>query len=174
MLANPSMDHTLTPKRYSTAFIVGCILALNSATCAAFEFKLSTLFGFFEEEEERFERPIYPRRNLVEDYGEDGYRALVSRALNQDPTEKVEDNAIDIYGVDVSFPTHYLEFPQHDGMESAEQPYASFLQGCKAYYRSKPDTCDESEMDRLDRNLNQPPVMQVWHIGPIFSLSFSL
>lgn len=162
MIVNPSMVHFSKMNRclYTNVFLLLCSFSLNSVTCAAFEFKLSTLFGLYEEEE-RFERPTYPRRNMLDEYGIDGYRALVSRALGQDQDQdkKVVKKEIDNYGVDVSFPTHYLDFPQHD-MASSRESYSTFLQGCKAYYKSKADTCDESEMDRLDRNLNQPPVMQ--------------
>ena len=155
-MVKPSVATIFTSKQCTKFSLLLCITAIKSFTCVAFEFKLSTLFGLFEEEE-RFENPIYPRRNLVDEYGVDRYRALVSRALGQSDTD---DRLIKNYGVDVSFPTHYLDFPQDD-VSSSEKSYSAFLEGCRAYYKSKADTCDESEMDRLDRNLNQPPVMQV-------------
>jgi len=170
IIVNLSMVHSSVMKRClrTNKFIVLCIFSLNSVACAAFEFRLSTMFGLFEEED-RFERPVYPRRNMAEEYGVDGYRALVSRALDQDQDQdqdqgqdqdqEMVDKEIDNYGVDVSFPTHYLDFPEHD-MDSSRNSYSTFLQGCKAHYKSRADTCDESEMDRMDMNLNQPPVMQ--------------
>lgn len=78
------------------------------------------------------------------------------------------------YGVDVSFPIHSADldaFPhQSDGsalLHDRNQFYGNFIKGCRDYYgqasarsSSHGSVCDDSETDRYDMNLNQPPVMQ--------------
>ena len=155
-MVQPWIEQDVRYKVNMKILLVIWIATIEISSCVAFEFKLSTLFGLFEEEES-FERPVYPRRNLVDEYGLDGYQTLVSRALGR---SGLDDIMIDNYGVDVSFPIHYLDFPKDD-VTSSKKSYSAFLEGCRAYYKSKSDTCDASEKDRLDRNLNQPPVMQV-------------
>lgn len=102
------------------------------------------------------------------------------------PTSKLRSNR-DVYGVDESFPMHYSgcnEFPRSQGQEPLSTTtsiplddrktfYNTFIEGCRDYYRGKSDkaakssrsssknsVCDESEIDRFDMNLNQPPIMQ--------------
>jgi len=148
------------------------ILFITLATSANFttglNFDLSSILDYFIGQEDSYQRPEFPRRDLVQEYGLEAYKCLVSEALDttgeRDVCVTPENPISDRYGVDVSFPTHY--FPPE---EEREHDYKIFLGGCKKYYNhraiprkkgSHSNQCQESEIDRVDMNMNQPRVMQ--------------
>jgi len=171
--------------------IVGVIISCQLPVANTFSFKLSRLlYDDDSNNHGEYQRPVFPRRDLKEEFGEAAYQCLVESALavedgvcfnedvqkleiendidgNQVPTTSpVEsDNGSNIhgeayeYGVDVSFPMHD-SFPRQDTLDNRLEFYKNFMQGCRNYYPSNPKACFDSEVDRLDMNLNQPPVMQ--------------
>ena len=174
--------------------IIGAILSISSLPVAnTLSFKLSRLL--YEEEtdvnEERH-RPVFPRRDLAKEFGENALQCLVESALAVDggiclngDLETSRDDAstsspsasptpLDIkksgqrnsYGVDVSFPIHSMNAfanpdetkpLSHTPLDDRISFYVNFLKGCKSRY--DPYLCNNSEKDRYDMNLNQPPVM---------------
>ena len=66
----------------------------------------------------------------------------------------------DSYGVDVSFPVHYLKFV--DGpLGHKQKMYDDFMAGCRAQYSNSPQACDITEEDRVAMSVRQPASMQV-------------
>jgi hypothetical protein len=152
----------------TNTYIVFIIFAASSTFTNGLNFDLSSILDYFIGQEESYQRPEFPRRDLVQEYGLENYNCLVSEALDNSGDEKVcvapERPITDSSGVDASFPTHYLP-PD----EEREPEYQNFIRGCINYYnhratpRNKPlhsNECEESEIDRIDMNLNQPRVMQ--------------
>lgn len=62
------------------------------------------------------------------------------------------------YGVDCSFPIHYLE-QRCDCLGDRKQFYEDYMQGCRDYYGKKAKACDSTEKDRLEMSLGQPQSM---------------
>ena len=72
------------------------------------------------------------------------------------------------YGVDVSFPVHYLNIQKKEDnpLGDRQKFYDDFLAGCRDAYGGKPGegdsgACEITEEDRLDMSLRQPISMQV-------------
>lgn len=65
------------------------------------------------------------------------------------------------YGVDVSFPVHYLTFAEDQPLGNRRKLYRDFLDGCREYYPESPDSCDLTEEDRVKMSVRQPASMQV-------------
>ena len=170
------------------AAIFGALIGISYLPVAnTFSFDLTGLF--YDDEDIYDGRPVFPRRNLIEEYGEIQYRCLVDSALSVDggyclngdleksqlaassptaaPTDYVSSKAFSneaTYGVDHSFPTHW-NFPTDKSKMSSEmiaksELYDNYLLGCRDYYRKDEYACVDSEKDRLEMNRNQPPVMQ--------------
>jgi hypothetical protein len=158
--------------------LLGVMISVSFLPFAnTFSFKLSQLF--YEDDADtdmgQLQRPVFPRRDLEQEFGKIKYQCLIEAALaldgggvcriggdldddfkyDQDVSDPAGKNSVN-YGVDVSFPIHTME---HLGDERRDF-YREFIDGCKAYYSSVPHTCDQFESDRMDMNKNQPPVMQ--------------
>lgn len=67
-----------------------------------------------------------------------------------------------MFGVDVSFPMQHAQVTQSQKPlgDSVMDFYFNFLQGCRDYYKERAGLCDESELSRLNLNLQQPAFMQ--------------
>ena len=65
------------------------------------------------------------------------------------------------YGVDVSFPVHYLNFRDQQPLGDREKIYNDFMAGCRERYSSNPRACDITEEDRVEMSVRQPKSMQV-------------
>lgn len=65
------------------------------------------------------------------------------------------------YGVDVSFPVHYLTFANDQPLGNRRKLYEDFLDGCREYYPDAPDSCNLTEEDRVAMSVRQPASMQV-------------
>jgi len=152
--------------------LVGVMGIIFSLCCPVdtFTFKLSQLL--YDVEDDFYDdRPVFPRRDLKEELGEEGYNCLVESALVTDGgkclnVENRKDNEAPTLspihedksrGVDISFPSqnHGAFLTQADG--STKMIYDDFMEGCDNEYGS---ICSNSENDRFDMNLNQPRFMQ--------------
>lgn len=69
------------------------------------------------------------------------------------------------YGVDVSFPVHYLNVlnKEDNPLGNRQSFYEEFMSGCREHYGEKlgSTSCDITEEDRADMSLRQPASMQV-------------
>lgn len=69
------------------------------------------------------------------------------------------------YGVDVSFPVHYLNVQNEEDnpLGNRQTFYEEFMDGCREHYGGKigSTACDITEEDRADMSLRQPASMQV-------------
>ena len=69
------------------------------------------------------------------------------------------------YGVDVSFPVHYLnvQSKENNPLGDRQKFYDEFMKGCREHYGGKKGSaaCDITEEDRLAMSLRQPKSMQV-------------
>mmetsp|Transcript_3734 Transcript_3734/g.7143 ORF Transcript_3734/g.7143 Transcript_3734/m.7143 type:complete len:550 (+) Transcript_3734:102-1751(+) len=159
--------------------IVGVIIsAFYLPLASTFSFKLSQLFytedadAHLDKDERNLQRPVFPRRDLVQEFGRIKYQCLIDAALNLDGggcsndgdlvgfNDKNDADDATKYGVDVSFPIYSAN---HLG-DNQRDFYSDFLDGCKGCYSSAPHTCEQFESDRMDMNRNQPPVMQNYTI----------
>jgi len=68
------------------------------------------------------------------------------------------------YGVDVSFPVHYLNVlnKEDNPLGNRQSFYEEFIDGCREHYGGKlgSTACDITEEDRADMSLRQPASMQ--------------
>ena len=99
----------------------------------------------------------YPRRDIVEELGEEAYYERLADAMGIDSKNAASvASASSPYGVDVSFPIH------HNTVSSTQKQveYDAYLSGCRVHYGNKGGTCDESEEDRIGMNRRQPQAMQ--------------
>ena len=161
---------------------IGIVLGISYLPVAStFSFQLSRLLYEDDTESQYYERPVFPRRDLKEEFGEVKYECLIESALSVDggiclngDLGKISDTnkapsaspvLVDQfskrskgyeYGVDVTFPIH--NYFAQDGQYN--EAYTEFIKGCKKLYHSDPSACTESEVNRIDMNKNQPPVMQ--------------
>ena len=69
------------------------------------------------------------------------------------------------YGVDVSFPVHYLDVldKEDNPLGDRQSFYDEFMDGCREHYGGKigSTACDITEEDRAAMSLRQPSSMQV-------------
>ena len=69
------------------------------------------------------------------------------------------------YGVDVSFPVHYLnvQSKENNPLGDRQKFYDEFMKGCREHYGGMKGSaaCDITEEDRLAMSLRQPKSMQV-------------
>ena len=68
------------------------------------------------------------------------------------------------YGVDTSFPVHYLDLNKEDNpLGDRQKFYDEFMDGCREHYGGKRGStaCDVTEEDRVAMSLRQPASMQV-------------
>ena len=122
----------------------------------------------------------YPRRDLIAEFGEEGYRRRIKEAFGGE----APPSASPAYGTDVSFPIHshtvstnydwlphnthpeeYSIAPEYQDqpvqtLGNKEAEYNAYVQGCRDHYGKKARACDESERDRINMNLRQPAAMQ--------------
>lgn len=175
---------------FFSALIATVLLSGNHEGAAAF--KLSSLFGQSEpserDDEEFSSQFSYPRRDLVAEFGEEGYERRVADALGIHPDEAAKPTGTPKraeYGVDVSFPIHhstvsynfdYLDHNAEPDLYSAspefkEMPlqilgdrqafYENLMRGCRDHYgKKRGKACDSNERDRIRMNLRQPQSMQ--------------
>jgi len=170
--------------------ISSCLLLQLFRTAIAYEFQLSGILDYFssttaDNDKDAYQRSyVQPRRDIRSEMGADAYQQLVSYALGGDQNDNDE------YGVDVSFPTQYhpsktSKFTMDRKTDRSVslkqirteqlQIYSKYITGCKDFYEEYYDSslflllpqnndhhssCDASERHRLNRNLNQPPLMQ--------------
>lgn len=133
-------------------------IALLSDRAAAFE--LSSLWGHWLGDDNDSSSPdmyAYPRRDIVEELGEEAYYERLADAMGIDSKNAASvASASSPYGVDVSFPIH------HNTVSSTQKQveYDAYLSGCRVHYGNKGGTCDESEEDRIGMNRRQPQAMQ--------------
>jgi hypothetical protein len=168
--------------------ILGVMISVSFLPFAnTFSFKLSQLIytddtdSDPDEDKGSLQRPVFPRRDLVQEFGRIKYQCLIEAALTLDggvcsngdldefkyeadviaSATSSSERAGDVkYGVDVSFPSHSVEKLEGQRRDF----YRNFIDGCKGYYLSTPDACEQFEIDRMDMNRNQPPVMQNYTI----------
>ena len=73
------------------------------------------------------------------------------------------------YGVDISFPQHHATIQSSSSTSQPSSPllvllpgrqdfYDHFLETCRSH-NTKPEICDENEVDRIDMNIRQPQSM---------------
>lgn len=68
------------------------------------------------------------------------------------------------YGVDISFPQHHATIlsssspPPLPLLPGRQDFYDHFLETCRSH-NTKPEICDENEVDRIDMNIRQPQSM---------------
>lgn len=69
------------------------------------------------------------------------------------------------YGVDISFPQHHAtilssssSLPPLLQLPGRQDFYDHFLETCRSH-NTKPEICDENEVDRIDMNIRQPQSM---------------
>jgi len=62
------------------------------------------------------------------------------------------------YGVDISFPQHHATIPTSSSLPGRQDFYDHFLETCRSH-NTKPEICDENEVDRIDMNIRQPQSM---------------
>jgi len=172
------------------------IFVTCSLAVAASAFELSSLWGSwfgdgecandYVGDDEYDEILAFPRRDLVEMYGEEGYHRRLMDALGESSSSTASISALgkSSYGVDVSFPIHtdsvstnYDWLPHNAQPEehtiapeflgqpvqplgNKQQEYDTYINGCKEYYDKKSRSCVESERDRTNMNLRQPKSMQ--------------
>jgi hypothetical protein len=71
----------------------------------------------------------------------------------------------DSYGVDVSFPVHYMNVmnKEDNPLGDRQKFYDEFMDGCREHYTGKRGShaCDITEEDRFAMSLRQPASMQV-------------
>ena len=117
----------------------------------------------------------FPRRDLISELGEEAYHRKLEEALGENYDTKSKSEGERIYGVDVSFPMHSAwaddilhieEYPQKSANRTI-QPlgdrktfYKNYMMGCREFYGSKSQSCDQNERDRISMSRNQPKVMQ--------------
>jgi hypothetical protein len=69
------------------------------------------------------------------------------------------------YGVDVSFPVHYMNVLNKDDnpLGDRQKFYDEFMEGCREHYGGERGSyaCDITEEDRFAMSLRQPASMQV-------------
>jgi len=161
---------------------IGVVISISYLPVAStFSFQLSRLLYDDDTESQYYVKPVFPRRDLKEEFGEVKYECLIESALSLDggiclngDLGKISDtnkapSATPVlvdqfskrskgkeYGVDVTFPIH--NHSSQDGQY--KEAYTEFIEGCKELYDSDPNVCTQSEIDRFDMNKNQPPVMQ--------------
>jgi hypothetical protein len=70
----------------------------------------------------------------------------------------------DSYGVDVSFPVHYMNVmnKEDNPLGDRQKFYDEFMDGCREHYTGKRGShaCDITEEDRFAMSLRQPASMQ--------------
>ena len=172
--------------------IIGVLLGISYLPVAnTFSFRLTRLL--YEDDthnpnSEYYERPVFPRRDLKEEFGKVQYECLIESALSVDggmclngDLEKISFTHADANAVNSPSETPRLmdqftkrsreqdygvdvTFPiHHDSFKNDQRckdSYDEFLKGCREFYHSQPNACTESETDRIDMNRNQPSVMQ--------------
>jgi len=161
------------------------VTALNFQLSSIFDFFSGLGSGLGSLTSTPTERPVFPRADLVQELGQEAYDCVVASALHYDEFDSDYDDSnsnyckassvagsasdpsstgsgdsdsdsdnnkeqYGQYGVDMSFPMHRLEQQQQNKV------YEEYMKGCT----SSSSACKESEKDRIDMNLNQPPVMQ--------------
>jgi prolyl 4-hydroxylase len=84
----------------------------------------------------------------------------IASGEDMEAATKAEPNPV--FGVDVSFPMQHAQVTQSQKPlgDSVMDFYFNYLQGCRNYYKERAGLCDESELSRLNLNLQQPAVMQ--------------
>lgn len=177
-------------------FTICSLFALSHAL----NINLSSLWNLIgwngEEEEEHMssrDKLVFPRRDLIQEFGgQDNYNRVIQHALGmKQENGQCNDEEIkcETYGVDVSFPMHYVPNQDSQGTmansndnevegdemstmnELQSKEYQRYINGCNEFYSSlkikttTPDSsmtlpCNQAEQDRFDMNLNQPPIMQ--------------
>jgi hypothetical protein len=180
----PAYDHRL-PIPFVTLLAVELLANAHFCHC----FKLSSLFNRLwsseETGEERYNSGakfvLPPRRNLVEEWGEEEYHRKLADAFGVD---KVPEPGAE-YGVDVSFPIHHAtvsnnyawldhnlnpdQYSPAPGLSNVpvqplgdkQKSYQTMIQGCVEHYEDQGVSCLATESERIAMNLRQPASMQV-------------
>lgn len=168
----------------SYAFLTVAVASLSLSQNVAFAFSWKSLFG---SEEEDTANNNNPRRDLIEEFGEEGYKKRLADAFGEDydetKTDEIEAPTVE-YGVDLSYPIHrykastnFDSLPHNVDPENNPEPsehkglpvqilgdkqtfYEESMQGCREHYSKSPMSCDSTERDRINMNLRQPQSMQ--------------
>ena len=159
------------------------LAALPSRINTASSFSLGSIFGNSEEEPDS----SYPQRNLIEEFGEEGYKRVLVEAFGEELDENGQSASFPKieYGVDLSYPIHNAKtssnfdwLPHNIDPENNAVPanyrdmpvqyfgdkqslYDESMQGCRDFYSHVAYVCDQTEKDRIQMNLRQPKSMQV-------------